>query len=598
MKKLLLLSLLATGALAQTKPAQTPNDIGLRAIGTPPNPKVAISWNHYNDSKGLTDIMQRIAKAYPDLARVESMGKSTQGRDMLVLTVTDFKSGKTDRQKPAFWTDANIHSNELQGAEMTLYAAWYLTENHATSKFIQELLRDKAFYFLPSLNPDARDNFIHDLNTTNTPRTGLFPIDDDGDGLVDEDNFDDLDGDGEITMMRRKSPNGRMKVNPDDPRMLMPARPDEPGDYEMLGLEGLDNDGDGLVNEDRPGVYDPNRDWGWNWQPDYVQNGAYKYPYSFTENRNVMQFVMSHPNIAGAQSYHNISGLFLRGPGAAEDDPYYEPADVAVYDFIGNTGEKMIPSYKYGPIHKVLYTVYGGEIDWLALSRGIFTFSNELWNSYQYFNRRDSDNAAARSGASTEPYDFDRLLLHGDAFVDWKPFKHPQYGDIEIGGFKKNYIRNHPGFMLETDGHRNASFTILHAYHMPKIEVRDVVKRELGGGFSEITATVANTRVIPTHSAFDVRNKINPPDYVTLKGADVAAGLIMSNPDGAGFGFGAQSAFESYRDQRLNPQALEVPNIPGMGYVKVRWVVKGNPATWAIDVNSQKGGLTTASGKF
>ncbi|MCY7349377.1 MAG: M14 family metallopeptidase [Cytophagaceae bacterium] len=588
----------ATRAFAQQKPTTPKDPIGIRAMGTPPNPKVQISWNRYSDYKGLTDIMQRIVKAYPDLARIESMGKSTQGREMYVLTVTDLKSGKTDKQKPAFWTDGNIHSNELQGAEMALYAAWYLTENHATSKFVQDILRDKAFYFAPTINPDARDDFIHNLNTANSPRSGLLPLDDDGDGKTDEDGFDDIDGDGEVTMMRRKSANGRMKVNPDDPRMLLPARPDEPGEYEMLGLEGLDNDGDGLVNEDRPGVYDPNRDWGWGWQPDYIQGGAYKYPFSFAENRNVMQFVMSHPNIAGAQSYHNTAGMFLRGPGAAEDDQYYEPADVRVYDFIGQTGEKIVPSYQYGAIHKILYTVYGGEIDWFALSRGIFTFSNELWNSYQYFNKKDSDNTAARSGTNPEPYDFDRLLLHGDAFVDWKPFKHPQYGDIEVGGFKKNYLRNNPGFMLETDGHRNASFTIFHAYHTPKIEVHDVVKRDMGGGFSEVTATVSNARVIPTHSAFDVKNKVNAPDYVTLKDANVAAGLVMTNPDGAGFGFGGQPAFESYREQKLTPQSIEVANIPGMGYVKVRWLVKGNPSTWNIEVNSQKGGLTTASGKF
>ena len=60
----------------------------------------------------------------------------------------------------------------------------------------------------------------------------------------------------------------------------------------------MDNDGDGKVNEDGEGYYDPNRDWGWKWQPNYVQNGAYKYPFSLSENRNIRNFVMEHPNIA------------------------------------------------------------------------------------------------------------------------------------------------------------------------------------------------------------------------------------------------------------------------------------------------------------
>lgn len=595
MKKTLTLALLLSGASVM---AQQKDPVGIRAIGTPPNPKVQVSWNRYYDYKGLLDIMQRIVKAHPDLAKLETIGKSQQGRDLYVLTITDMKSGKPDTQKPAFWTDGNIHSNELQGSEMALYAAWYLTENHASNTFIRELLRDKAFYFAPTINPDAREDFIYNANTANTPRSGMLPIDDDGDGLVDEDNFDDLDGDGEITMMRRKSPYGRLKTNPEDPRMLIPVKPGEQGEYEMLGYEGLDNDGDGQINEDRPGSYDPNRDWAWNWQPDYIQGGAYKYPFSLPEPRAIMEWVMKHPNIAGAQSYHNFSGMFLRGPGAAEDDVHYDREDVQVYDYLGQTGEKMIPSYKYGAIHKILYTVYGGEIDWFALGRGIFMFSNELWTSYLYFNKKGESNEL-RNAPNTEPYDFDRLLLHGDAFVEWKPFKHPQYGDIEIGGFKKNYIRNHPGFILETDGHRNAAFTIFHANQMPKIEVKEVEKQELGNGLTQITATITNSRVIPTHSSFDVKNKINLPDYITLKGAQVVSGLQMSNPDGGGSGYGGPSpAFESYREQKLNPDKLEVANIPGLGYVRLRWIVKGNPSNWNIEVNSQKGGVVTASGNF
>jgi hypothetical protein len=48
---------------------------------------------------------------------------------------------------------------------------------------------------------------------------------------------------------------------------LYQVKGDEIGEYEMLGYEGIDNDRDGLVNEDLIGTYDPNRDWGWNWQP-------------------------------------------------------------------------------------------------------------------------------------------------------------------------------------------------------------------------------------------------------------------------------------------------------------------------------------------
>lgn len=352
------------GAFAQSN---DPDLNGMRAIGTPANPKVKWSWNYYMDYAGFTKLIQELAKAYPDLVKYESMGKSYQGRDMPVITITDFKTGKPE-QKPAFWIDGNIHANELQGTQFAMYTAWYLAESFGKMEYITEMLKTRTFYISPSLNPDAHENFIHTSNTTSSSRSGMMPLDDDGDGLVDEDGYDDLDGDGNIVTMRRKSPTGRYKIDPDYPTRMILAKPDEQGEYEMLGFEGIDNDGDGRVNEDNPGAYDPNRDWGWGWQPDYIQGGALYYPGSLPETQNVKKFFYSHPNIAGAQSYHNFGGMFLRPPGAEEDAMYVPQSDIAVYDLIGKMGEKMVPGYKYYVLWKDLYTVYGGEIDWIGLA--------------------------------------------------------------------------------------------------------------------------------------------------------------------------------------------------------------------------------------
>ena len=290
--------------------AQTAEQI-FKAAGSPAKPKVNVSWNRYYDYGGITDICKKIAAAHPQLAKLESIGKSYMGKDMWVLTITDFKKGDPDK-KPGMYIDGNIHSNEVQGSEFSLYTAWYLTETFADTKFIQELLADKVFYIVPTINPDARDSYFHDANTGSSPRSGVIPIDNDRDGQINEDGYDDLDGDGHIVMMRRKNVNGRYRADPADPRRMIQVGNDEKGDYEFLGLEGKDNDGDGLVNEDGYTFeYDPNRDWGWNWQPNYIQGGAYKYPFSLPENRNVMNFVMKHPNIAAAQSYHNAGGMIL-----------------------------------------------------------------------------------------------------------------------------------------------------------------------------------------------------------------------------------------------------------------------------------------------
>jgi len=543
-----------------------------RAIGTPHQPKVEISWNRYNTYDGVTEILQKIAKAYPNLTRLESIGKSVEGRDIWSIAISDFKTGNPDK-KPAMYIDGNIHSNEIQGTEFSLYTAWYLTEMFDELDFIKELLQDKTFYIVPTINPDARDNFMKEPNTPHSPRSGMLVLDNDGDGQAGEDRFDDLNDDNHITMMIRKSPTGRFIKDPLDDRRLIEVGPEQKGEYEMLGFEGIDRDGDGRVNEDGIGYYDPNRDWGWSWQPDYVQRGAYKYPFSLPETRAVANFVMKHPNIAGAQSYHNYGGMILRGPGAEEDLDTYNRDDIRIYDAIAKKGEELIPGYKYLVVYKDLYSVFGGELDWFYGGRGIYTYTNELMVSYLYYHKNEG------RGNQEEELNVDKYLTFGDAFVPWSAYNHPQFGTIEIGGFKKNFSRAHPGFLLEQDAHRNMAFTIYHAYHTPKLSIIDVQEKTLGGGLKEITATMYNERLMPTHSSQDLKYNIERPDYVTLSGANVIIGMVVENED-----------FNKVKEQVQNPSKISVTNIPGLGTVKVRWIISGG-GNYSIKVDSAKGGI-------
>jgi hypothetical protein len=570
-----LLAVSAVLFLSMHAHAQTREQI-YKAAGSPVNPKVVVSWNRYYDHGGIGEILKKIAAAHPDLAKLQSIGKSYEGRDIWCIAITDYKKGVVDK-KPGMYIDGNIHSNEVQGSEFAMYTAWYLTETFADTKFIQELLSDKIFYIIPTINPDARDRFFKTPNNANSPRSGVVPVDNDRDGLVDEDGYDDLDGDGNITLMRRKISNGRFKNDPAMPGRMIQVGPDEQGEYELLGYEGIDNDGDGVVNEDGGQFeYDPNRDWGWNWQPNYIQNGAYKYPFSLPENRAVMEFVMKHPNIAAGQTYHNAGGQILRGPGAVEDIGTYNAADVLIYDAIGKKGEQIIPNYKYLVVYKDLYSVYGGELDWFYGSRGVYTFSNELWTPSLMFN-----DTATRDFNDKSTYEFDRYLLFKDAYVEWKEYDHPQYGKIEIGGPKKNYTRMHPGFLLESDAHRNMAFTIYHAYHTPLLMVDTVMEKSLGDGLREITAVISNKRLMPTHSSQDLKYKIERPDYIILSGAKVLAGMTVENRNPA-----------AATEQRNDPSTVEVPNIPGLGQVTVRWIVEGSGKV-TINVDSRKGGLVS-----
>jgi len=571
-------SLLFIGIFSFTIQAQIKDNF-FKAAGTPVDPKVPISWNRYNTYEGITSICERLQKAYPELVKLVSIGKSYEGKDIWLLEITERESKKAE-EKPGFYIDANIHSNEIQGAEFSLYTAWYLVESYYHNTFINQLLKEKVFYIAPTINPDARNNYMMADNTANSPRSGMIPVDDDRDGLLDEDGLDDVNGDGHVTYMRRKNPNGRYKIDPENPKWLIQADPDEPGEYEFLGSEGFDNDGDGEVNEDRVGgYYDPNRDWAWDWQPDYIQNGAYKYPFSVPENRAVADFVMAHPNIAGAQSYHNSGGMILRGPGAKEDEKNFHEIDKRVYDALGEKGAKMIPGYEYMVLYTDLYPAFGGELTWFHGGRGIFTFTNELFTGKYFFNK-DYKNYIERTRDS---FEFDRLLLFEDAFVEWESFNHPIYGEIEIGGFKRNFSRVDPGFLLEGDAHRNMAFTLYHAYHTPHLVIEKVEEKELNNGLKEITATIANKRMIPTHSGNDIENKIIRPDHATITGVDVVAGLVVLNKD-----------LKKTVEQVYTPDHIEIANVPGMGTATVRWIVSGNKE-YTIKVSSAKGGVASWS---
>jgi len=547
-----------------------------QTMGAPPDPKVPAQWNRYHDYAEATRLMQAMAAAHPRRARLASLGRSYGGREMWLVTITNFDRGD-DRAKPAMWIDGAIHANEIQASEVALYTAWYLLEMYGRAEFITELVDQRAFYILPMMSPDSRDAHMHGPASTHFPRSGQRPVDDDRDGLVDEDGPDDLDGDGHITQMRLTDPNGRWKPHPQFPQLMIPAEADEPGRFRLLGTEGYDNDGDGRVNEDGPGFYDPNRDWGWNWQPGYVQGGAYRYPFSIGENRLVAEFVLAHPNIAAAQSYHNMGGMILRGPGGKQDQ--FEPADVAVFDALARKGEIMLPDYRYMVAGRDLYEVFGGELDWFYTMRGAFCFTNELFTPSNYF-RKTAERGSGRREEDGRA--FDKYLLFSQGTVPWHEVQHPQYGRIEVGGLKKQWGRQPPSFLLEEECHRNMAFTLYHADQLPRVEVQSVRVEPAAGGLTQVTAVVANPRLIPTRAAVDVKHKITPPDTVTIEGRNLGIhlGLVADNP-----------CLDNAKEEKLHPEKLRLDRIPGMGAVYVRWLLQGK-GPYTVRAASVKGGTS------
>jgi hypothetical protein len=485
--------------------------------------KVHLDFNRWHDVAELQADLKTLEKAYPKFLKYIVLGRSYGGRDIAGMIVNNPDTGP-DTSKPAMYIEANIHGNEIQGGEICIYTVWYLMENYGKLDRITELVDERAFYIVPTVNPDGRDYFMH--GPGGNARSGHMPVDDDNDYQFDEDGPEDLNGNGIVEQIRKYVPGqGNYKKSTVDPRVMEPVKPGEVGDYIMLGQEGVDHDGDGRVGEDGPGSYDPNRNFAADWQPNYIQGGAMDYPFQLPEAKAVNDFWLSHPNIAGLQTYHNNGGMILRSPGA-ETAGEYPASDVRAYDELGRNAERILPFYRYLVIWSGLYTVHGGVTDWGNDGLGILSFSNELWNNGQYFTSPDLKEQQKDPNSPIAPrvanYFFNDFLEFGDELTEWREFEHPQFGKVEIGGaFKKTFGRLPPRFMNEELCHRNMAWTLYQADEMPKVAFGPSKVEKLGDGIFKVWVDVSNPKVAPTILAKAAMNNVVAPDLLTVEGKAV-----------------------------------------------------------------------------
>jgi hypothetical protein len=475
-------------------------------------PLAWLTFDRYYDVPQVEAALRRIHEAYPDRTRLASMGKSREGRDLWVLTVFDATSGDPDT-RPAMYIDANTHGNEVQTTEVALFTIKYLLTKD--DPWLRDLLRRVTFHVAPCVNPDSRTRYLGAPNDEHSPRGVLRPTDDDRDGVADEDGFDDVDGDGEILDMRVEDPTGDMVTDERDDRLMRRRKPGERGRWRVLGNEGTDEDGDGLVNEDPVGAVDPNRNWPGNWRTEDVQHGAGPYPLSEPETRATALWILDHPRIAGVQSYHNAGRMILRPPAAWTDKEADMPdEDKILYDEIGRRGLHVLPTYRYMQIREDLYQVFGGMLDWTYVDLGIFSFTNELWGQV------GRDGMGERDDPRVRALQWNDVALHGQGFRRWTKASHPQYGAIEIGGWRRKTTRTDPPDFLPETCMRNTLFTLEHAAALPDLRV-EVVEKVPGG----LRVKVENRALLPTVHAMARRHGTLPPDRLGVEGARVVGAV-------------------------------------------------------------------------
>ena len=545
---------------------------------------VPLRFDYYYTYDMVIEALKKLHRAYPRLTRLDLVGKSEEGRSIYCMTVNNPRSGR-ELDKPGIYVDGNIHGNEIQATEVVLYLLDYLLVNYGDNKEITALVDKNCFYMVPMVNPDGRYHFFTDGGTDSSNRSLRRPRDDDHDGLVDEDFPDDLDGDGNICEMRKRDPHGKYKTDPLDSRLMVKVKPGEKGEWTKLGNEGLDNDGDGKVNEDYEGYVDANRNWGYDWMPDYVQPGAGDYPFSGVGLKALARYLRKRTNICIVWAFHNYGGMFLRGPSSKSQNEY-PGRDIEVYDYLGEQAERITPGYRYLLTWEDLYNTYGDFTEWMVMINGCYGFVGELFVPYheafktykeskgerkEKKKKEEEDESThdifnSRIQLKRERLKFNDHLTQGELFKPWKPFKHPTYGDIEIGGWVKFSSRLPAPFMIKDMVHRNASVVIFSAKHTPEVSMEVFEKKKIGKNLFRIRVRMANSKAIPTMSYQAQKVNLYPKDMLKVAGKAVTvhAGGKIENI------FRDEVTYKEFRPE------IQFFFIPGFGKVEYQFLVSGS----------------------
>jgi murein tripeptide amidase MpaA len=466
-----------------------------------------MDFNHYFSNKELSKLLKEWEAKYPDLIQVSTIGKSHEGQPIWLLTLTNQATGP-DIEKPAVWIDANIHATEITGTTSAIYIAYHLLTGYAKDEQITHQLDQSVYYIVPRVNPDGATWAM--APNPRYVRSGVrpYPWEEKDEGLFTQ----DINGDGKILQMRIEDPNGDWKVSSLDPRLMEKRAPNENGGtYYRLLPEGMLEDFDGyLIKVARPleGL-DFNRNFPFEWRTEGEQHGAGPYPTSEPEIRALVECVIKHPNINLAITFHTFSRVILR-PYSTKADDDMNSEDLWVFKKIGELGSKITGYRCVSTFHDFKYhpkeVTTGAFDDWMYDHQGVFTYTIELWDLPTEAGIKD------RKWIEwwlDHPHEEDLQILkwveeHAspDAYMEWKPFTHPQLGKIELGGWNNMFTwRNPPLSYVESEVKRHYPFMLSLVEMLPHLSINNLGVKKIGEDKFHLNLVVENTGFLPTFTS-------------------------------------------------------------------------------------------------
>ncbi len=459
----------------------------------------------------LSEWLHQLAAEHPDLVAVESYGRSYEGRDLLLVTVTDTTHGAHDT-KPAHWIDASIHAVELTATVAACHVLHHLVDGFGRGdEQVTRALRTRTFYVVPRVNPDGAEWALADRPRLRRSSVRPWPHRDGRrwPGLAVE----DIDGDGRVLQMRMPDPDGAWMPHPDDPRLLVTVPPDGvvPAGtirYRTL-LEGLIEDFDGFTvpTPPPPEALDMNRNFPAGWGTNVPGSGDH--PLSEPEIDALVRAIVARPNICGYNAFHTSGGVLLR-PSSVAADSTLPPMDVWAYGQLaergtaltGYTAHSVYEDFTWDPTE----TMSGAADDWAYEHLGVYAWTTEFWDivhaatgakqstHFWYTGPTDDEALAVLRWLDQQPHDDPTA-----GFVDWYRFDHPQLGPIELGGWNELFSwTNPPAHRLRAEVTPHADFAVFQALASPCIEIKHAAAVALGADTWRVEVGIANTGWLPT----------------------------------------------------------------------------------------------------
>lgn len=117
--------------------------------GTPPPVDAGLYHTYAEINKELHDL----AAAHPQIARIQSIGKSVQNRDLWAIKISDNAAQDEEEATVAFL--GGHHAREWIAVDVPFYLAKYLLENYASDTRVRNLVDNAEIWIVPMVNPDG-----------------------------------------------------------------------------------------------------------------------------------------------------------------------------------------------------------------------------------------------------------------------------------------------------------------------------------------------------------------------------------------------------------------------------------------------------------